>query len=316
MKNIFVFLFLIIHITVIAQDFYKIDSTVLQYPDRKTSLDELVLLIKNDFDTDTEKSRAIFTWIAHHVSYDVKKYHSNLKSTKKKKRKKIRQKNKFKYEQKIARTTFRKRSGICGDYSVLYKHLCDLTGVECAVISGYTKTNLKNIGSKSGEKHAWNAVYIDHQWQLLDVTWAAGYLSEDTFYPNFNDYYFFTNPDMFFLKHFPRKSEWVLTDKTREDFKDLPLINSYFLWNLVSINQPEKGTIKVENNKIVIYLSNIKFYDNISYSFYNQGYGEVVKKNASDDNCRFEIDYLSKKKDYLSIYINSQLFATYKIKTR
>nr|WP_321406606.1 transglutaminase domain-containing protein [uncultured Carboxylicivirga sp.] len=286
-KTLLILFIICINATINAQDYAKIDSAILQYSDQKSSMDDLVYFIKNNFETDIEKSRAIFTWIAHHISYDVKKYHSSIKSTKKNKRKKIKQKNIFKYEQKVARTTYRKRSGICGDYSVLYKHLCDLTGVECTVISGYSKTERKNIGSKTGGKHAWNAVYINHQWQLLDVTWAAGYLSNDTFHQQFNDFYFFTKPDLFFFNHFPRKTEWVLTDKTREDFKNLPLIKSYFLWSLIDVDQPSNGTIKVEDNKITIHLKNTEFFDNITYTFINQGYGEIIKKKASDDSCRF-----------------------------
>ena len=55
-------------------------------------------------------------------------------------------------------------AAVCEGYSKAMKLLCDLSGLECMIISGKMKT-----GSAS-EGHAWNLVRIDGEYYHLDVT--------------------------------------------------------------------------------------------------------------------------------------------------
>lgn len=52
-------------------------------------------------------------------------------------------------------------SAVCNGYAEAMKLLCDLSGVECRMISG----------TVDGENHAWNLVSIDGEWYHVDVTW-------------------------------------------------------------------------------------------------------------------------------------------------
>lgn len=51
-----------------------------------------------------------------------------------------------------------------------------IAGIQCMKLSGYSK----GYGYKMGQTftgdsdHAWNAVYLDGRWHLLDSTWGSG----------------------------------------------------------------------------------------------------------------------------------------------
>lgn len=54
-------------------------------------------------------------------------------------------------------------SGVCDDYSKLYRMLSDAAGLTCATEEGKTE---------EGIPHAWNVVRIDGTWYHVDATWA------------------------------------------------------------------------------------------------------------------------------------------------
>lgn len=51
--------------------------------------------------------------------------------------------------------------GVCASYAGAFKLLCDEAGVECIVVTGYLDGSVA---------HAWNKVYINDRWQIVDVT--------------------------------------------------------------------------------------------------------------------------------------------------
>lgn len=55
---------------------------------------------------------------------------------------------------------------VCEGYTRAFKYLADMAGINCVLIQG-TATNTEG----KTEKHAWNAVYLNGFWYLLDATW-------------------------------------------------------------------------------------------------------------------------------------------------
>ena len=97
--------------------------------------------------------------------------------------------------------TLSKRKGVCNDYSHLFKRLCELTNIECIIITGIGKTNKNQIGRiNMKSNHAWNAVKLSGKWHLIDVTWGAGYVDLDQFDFEFKEGYFMSPPEKFCLK--------------------------------------------------------------------------------------------------------------------
>lgn len=54
-----------------------------------------------------------------------------------------------------------KGKAVCNGYAQAMKLLCDLSGVECEMVTG----------TADGENHAWNLICLDEEWYHTDVTW-------------------------------------------------------------------------------------------------------------------------------------------------
>ena len=122
------------------------------------------------------------------------------------------------------------------DYTLLYKRMADVVGLECAYIGGHSKSSV--LGGWGG--HAWNAVKIDGKWELLDVTWGSGHGDGDgKFRQVFRPGYFCTPPRLFALDHFPDDARWQLLDAPigKKEFKNQPAF---------SYGDPENGILDTE----------------------------------------------------------------------
>ena len=53
------------------------------------------------------------------------------------------------------------KKAVCNGYAEAMKLLCDLSGMNCKMISG----------TADGENHAWNLIKIDKEWYHVDPTW-------------------------------------------------------------------------------------------------------------------------------------------------
>ena len=53
------------------------------------------------------------------------------------------------------------RRGVCGDYSLLFLHLCLRASIPCVY----------EAGNPFILNHAWNSVYLNGQWLFVDTTW-------------------------------------------------------------------------------------------------------------------------------------------------
>lgn len=51
----------------------------------------------------------------------------------------------------------------CQGYAKTVQYLCDVAGIECMVVNG---------NNAEGETHAWNVVYCDNGYYILDTTWG------------------------------------------------------------------------------------------------------------------------------------------------
>lgn len=108
--------------------------------------------------TDKEKFDAIFTWVALNIKYDYYAFYSSNGHT----------------PQSIKRTLKKKR-GICLDYAYLMDTLCKQAGIYNYTVYGYAKDEVYDVNDSIFiDNHAWNAVRLDGEWYVYDVTWASG----------------------------------------------------------------------------------------------------------------------------------------------
>lgn len=208
----------------------KADSIAAAFEEPYENAGDLALKLTQGLSSEEEKARVLFMWIAHHIRYDVgeisnpsPKPHISAPT------REALQKEMQEWERKKVEKTLKYRKGICGDYSLLYKALCDAAGLEAAFIGGYSREFYRSGGDGLGNTHAWNAVKIDGKWHLLDATWGAGYLDPGgtKFHRRISPGFFFTDPVMFAQNHFPDDDQWQLleTPLSRKEFLDQPLIH-------------------------------------------------------------------------------------------
>lgn len=115
---------------------------------------------------DMDKARILYSWIGSNLEYDYDRAEKAL--------------NNEKVEDSGAITAFKKRSGICFDYSCLYVAMARAVNLNVRLLTGNAYD-----GSQYGP-HAWNEVYISgiEEWIPVDTTFylAGNYFNNDDFY--------------------------------------------------------------------------------------------------------------------------------------
>lgn len=112
------------------------------------------------YDDEASKVLAIGSWIAQNINYDYKGY------------------TKHRAIAFDSYTVLKNKKALCGEYAQLFKEMCTAVNIKAEVVGGYTRRIdfLKN-DTLFRSDHAWNAVRIDGEWRLFDLTFAAGYVS-------------------------------------------------------------------------------------------------------------------------------------------
>lgn len=322
MKKIFytintLFIILFFSFTATAQDYSKVDEKVKTYPKSFSDTQKLAERIAKDFSADDEKARAIFTWIALNVKYDLPAYGkgSQVAFSYASEEEKIIKQKKFKND--LALKTLKTKKGVCEGYSTLFEILCTQVGLESVIVSGTSKSHPAHIGKvPAASDHAWNAVKIDGNWKLIDVTWAAGTVSgkNPAFTFRFNDAYFFTDPEVFFLNHYPDDEKWLFTNKTKQDFADLPLYYGPYIQSDMQFLTPEKGSFINKRSSLVLFkIKNLKPTDGVAYTFSRDNIINEVAVKQNGDISEFEVVLDNKSNGYLTVYINQRAVAAYRI---
>jgi transglutaminase/protease-like cytokinesis protein 3 len=211
------------------------------------TVDSLAKRLTAPYQTELEKIRAIFSWIAQHIAYNTGiynvgrgyrpvKYVFDPADT-------ITSKSAI---EQTAERVLRRRIAICDGYSKLFKTLCDYAGIESEVILGYGKCYLEK-DEKFKTNHTWNAVRIDSVWRLLDVTWASGYVTySNEFVHHIDEAYFLPSPQQFILDHYPEDLKWTLLDRppTSREFRFSPFKYKSFIKYGITSASPPNGTIE------------------------------------------------------------------------
>ena len=324
MKNhILIILFTLTYQFSFAQNYKTIDEKVKQYPLYK-NLNTLNIRVNNDFENDQAKAGAFYTWIALHINYDLEHigkpkpfnviFYRTLKEYQKKKRQ---------ADLKIIWKIMREQKAVCSGFSLIFKELCDLSGIESHVIKGVTKVNASEINSnKNIKNHAWNAVKINNEWKLLDITWSTGFqdLKTKSWVKDFDDTYFFMNPEHFLTSHYPEYSKWQLTEHkiNRTTFFSSPIFYPKYFESGIKLSPYQNGLIKVLNtNKKSISITFEKIADTskIHYKFSKDKFVKTLhlKQNKANEYVA-TLKYKSNFEKILTLYVGIEPILDFKIK--
>ncbi|MCK5522831.1 MAG: hypothetical protein KAI83_06820 [Thiomargarita sp.] len=216
----------------------QIDKHALRSPKHlEHSSQTLAAYLIEPAKNDREKARAIYRWITYNIAYNDEGFF------------------KGKTGDLSPDGVLRNRRAVCEGYAGLFKRLGQLAGLEVETISGYSKGYSYAVDGNDSINHAWNAVKIDGQWQLIDTTWGAGYLDEKKkrFIRLFQDHYFLTPPEQFIYDHFPKQTRWQLQQPpiSKADYdRQVYLRPAFFRTGLLVGSHPQ-GTIKTQKEVMI-----------------------------------------------------------------
>jgi transglutaminase/protease-like cytokinesis protein 3 len=280
------------------------------------------------YSTDIQKVRAIFSWVAQHIEYKVKKSNSRSYTSSGSIKLKPIDSNINSADEYVAELVLRNQSGVCEGYARLFKTLCDYAGIKCTLVTGYARGDINHIGTQFISNHYWNVVFVDSAWHLIDVTWASGYFTyySNEFIKHFDDYYFFTDPDLFIRDHFPDDLQWTLltTPHAPEEFSNSPFKQRAFVKYNIYFFSPRSGiinavvgdTIRIELETSDMQSDKRKSVDTASLdSNMLSKYSSVVflKPVIDGNKMKYEFPVTSQDVEWLHIMYNNDVVLRYKL---
>jgi hypothetical protein len=226
-----------------AGDFEAVDKWARLTPEKEaTSIEGLAAYLSQKAESDLERARAAYTWVATHVSYDVKMCQSKH------------------ITKQDSADVLKSRKAICMGYSNTFKDLAEKMNLKAEYVRGWSKGYgfVPGVLPK-GRGHTWNAVKIGQDWGLLDVTWGAGHMNGTTFVRNFDAFDFLTPPDLFLQRHIPHEEEWQLVPEpvSVEAWTNIPIMNLAAKYGVGLLSHKEVLITTTESN-LEIQLSNPK----------------------------------------------------------
>ena len=206
----------------------------------------------------------------------------------------------------------------------LFKRLCEFLNVESNIITGltkirtYNKTHLIDI-----KDYAWNSVFINRQYYLIDTIRGAGSCSRKYFYKSQDDKYFGMNPKDYIRLHFPNNKKWQLLSKpiTKDEFSSMALLSDGF-FNYFKTFSPDVQTLKnVKDIKFVMTfdkpIDKIEIFASFDALNYEEYEGEedyiLDEPTIKDGTCSISIWVSRTGYFYFGIRVNDKetFFVTY-----
>ena len=315
MKQLFS-LFLFLSMGIHAQEYADIDNKVLKYP-KYNSVEKLATKINIDFTEDKDKVRAIYTWLTANIKYDLEEYY-NPKSTsvrftyssEAEKQKKLKA-----LKRKVADKTLKSKKSVCEGYAQTFKSICDLIGIKASVINGYARNSAEEIGKIPGfSDHAWNAIYLNNQWIIVDATWGAGRVINGKWEKHFSEYFYNISKNKVSLSHHPEEKKWqqIFNSPSIDVYFNQPIYKTKFLTSKAELISPTQGKLFIKNNFIVLRIKDLPETASVLYTYNNERQGQTPKfiKNGTVKNFQIE---KPKTTATLNVFINLKLALIFKV---
>lgn len=235
----------------------------------------------------------IYNWIITNIEYDIKSY-ADLEY--------------FNYtEQEI----LKKRKGLCDEFSLLFRTMCEKADIEAYNVSTY----LKGPGYFSGKpilraEHVINVFFYDSAWHFVDPTFGSGYIYEDAriykkilnkifktpvpkeklkFIHNPDSVWFDVPVELLLQKQYPLDPKWFFTDQpySFSSFENdsIPERTTYsnFLNNIEAIRGTSPENV-LKNEGINGHLFNEHNYFDLANGYVNMAANYYLEKNIIRTN--------------------------------
>jgi len=198
---------LLISLNIFGQSlkYAKIDENSKSYIDSTYSYTSIATHLTSGLKENHEKVRAIYRWITHNIRYDLSQLGNDKVDDSK---------------DNSLYSVLKTKKGVCAHYAELFLEMSQFVGLDSYNISGYTKDEYGVIANYS---HAWNAVKLDGNFYLLDLTWDSGFVRNGKYIHKFREDYYLMPPQEFIKDHMPFDPIW--------QFLNNPINNADFLEN-------------------------------------------------------------------------------------
>lgn len=280
---------------------------------------ELAEKLTRGYPTSVEKTRAIFRWITENITYRTRFNNTLIEDRDTGMLKPL--------SERVAESVLKHRIALCDGYSRLFKTLCDYASIPCEVINGYARTETFKRIQRFRSNHAWNAVYLDSSWYLLDVTWASGYIDNrtDQYIKQLDEQYFLTKPEEFIREHYPDDLGWTLMKDPplMPEFQQSPFKQRAFNKYRINRYYPSVGVINAkvgDTLRFELTVDNRSKDDNISanpfldQSAYYSSSSALVKPLSPKGNVvKYAYPVISSSVQWIYILYNEDLVLRYRV---
>ncbi len=285
-----------------------------------TNLPLLAHRLTSKLPNDVERFRAIYTWVCLNIKGDNAQHSKVARFRKKFKNDSIAY---LKWNTTFKKTAFqilrKHKKTMCTGYAYLIQELCALANIECKIINGYGRSAAANIEQLELKNHSWNAVKLNNKWYLCDATWSSGYMVADhIFYPDYNDGYFLTEPELFAKTHYPENKKWLLKDKLINtsyvaspllygeayQYKIIPIVPATMKIN-VAKNEPVVFQFKTLKSLISKKIKLLKYNGTKEYEM------PIYNLNINENAIHFNAKFKRKGKYDMHLKIDNDIVATY-----
>lgn len=291
--------------------------------------DSLARMLTNGYTTDRDKVTSIFRWITENISYNNRPYYNAsyfdasqfyddddtgaLKPL----------------SERVAINVLKRRIAFCDGYARLFKTLCDYAGIKSELIAGYADGDMGRRRLKFTSNHRWNAVYLDSTWQLLDVTWATGYLTYNSndFIQNYNNHYFLTPAADFIRDHYPEELQWALLPQPPaiSEYRYSPFKLNAFIKFRIDSFKPQSGiiaaspgdTIQIEletgSNEKRLYVTDSSYFDSAVIA--NATLADTANQKYTVAGNKVTCKYIvtSANAEWLHVIFNDEVIMRYRL---
>lgn len=219
-------------------DIKKIENIIENLDDKNRkykSVEELQNVLKNlseknNLNNEENKSFLAYCWITKNINYYIGSKPDNSPLG-----------------------ALQKRITQCSGYSRLFKELLKIFNIKSILVHGCGRTYSLNPKPKE-ENHEWNAIKINGEYYLCEVTWGSGKVEGGKFIKSYNTFYFCTPPEQFIQTHLPSKDleKWQLLEKkiNRNEFDNLLYKDKFYYFYEFTNITPNNGIVKLngQNN--------------------------------------------------------------------
>ena len=291
-----------------GRDFTKIDAYVKSLGTLDSmSMGTINNVVSNKFTDKMDKARAIYYWIAHSITYDVKAALTNSNS-----------------KNNTVADVLKSRKANSNGFASLFQDMCSSADIRCLTVDGFVKNNTQDIGEKDQEiNHTWAVVQLGQspeEWYYVDPAFGSGYLNPEKkeFTKSYTDAYFFTEKATFNLQHYPDNEAWKLgsAPKSKNDFFDMPVVKTAAVEFEIKKCSPNDGKINAKVNKAVKFSFTLKSTENITKV--ELGIGEKKKYKVEEiqySNSASLLSFTYKFQDAnsypVTVFVNGKEFALY-----